>query len=643
VLLATAVLLLPAALAAQTNTGEISGLIRDTSGGVLAGATVVATHVASGVVVERTTAADGRFYLPGLRIGAWDITASLNGFATQIQRGVMLEVGRTLTLEFALSIGSLSENVIVESTAPLLQTTSAEISDVIGNQEVVQLPLNGRSFTALAQLSDSVVIPPGGTRGESLQQAGALPNVGGQRSGHNIYLLDGVKVTDELFNNLVVNPSIDSVEEFKIQKSMYPAEFGGKASALINVVTKAGGNQFHGSLFEFHRNDAFDSPNYFQPEDQPLPPLRQNQFGGAAGGPLRADRTFFFGSYEGQRMRRSLTRTFSVPTAAARAGDLSGFPAVCDPLTIPSTGQCAPFANNRIPQDRIDPIARAFLEELRMPTSAAPLQNLASSEEQNRDLDQVSVRLDHRLTDADQIFARFSTFDAEEIQPFGTSALQETLVPGFGRSLTTRTRNVAATHTHVFGATFLNELRFGWMNVSGGQASLNRGNDFASRVGLLGVTRDARDVGFPQVSTAGLYNTMGDPTSFVARDNRHFELYDNVTLDRGTHRVKMGAYFFHLQMRPEQPDNARGAFSYTGQFTGNPFGDFLLGFPTSAVSGIGRGDEDGRTNWLHVYAQDDWRVRDNLTINAGLRYEFNQHMYDVENRLSSVDLSVPGG
>jgi TonB dependent receptor-like, beta-barrel len=167
--------------------------------------------------------------------------------------------------------------------------------------------------------------------------------------------------------------------------------------------------------------------------------------------------------------------------------------------------------------------------------------------------------------------------------------------------------------------------------------------DFAGQVGLQGVTHDPRDVGFPQISTRSLYTAMGDPTSFVFRDNRHFELYDNVTADRGAHRLKFGASYFHLRLRPEQPDNARGAFTYTGQFTGNAFADFLLGFPTSATSGIGRGDEDGRTNWLHLYAQDDWRMRDNLTVNLGLRYEYNQHMYDVSNRLSSIDLSTPGG
>jgi len=639
-----AVLVASAPAGAQTNTGEIGGVVRDQSGGVLPGATVTAVHPASGTTAERVSDGEGRFFFPAMRIGVWEIKAELPGFAPQVQSGVNLAIGATLNLAFSLGLGGVAEQVTVAARAPLLQTATAEISDVIENREVVQIPLNGRNFLALAQLSDGVVLPPGGTRGEALQQAGPLPNVGGQRSGHNIYLLDGAKVTDELFNNLVINPSVDSIEEFKIQKSMYPAEFGGKASALINVATKAGANRFHGSLFEFLRDDAFDSHNYFAPKNKPVPPLQQNQFGGTFGGPLRTDRSFFFFSFEGLRMDRSLTNTFSVPTDALRAGNFAGLAPVCDPLTIdPATGGCTPFANNQIPSGRIDPIAAAFLQQIPRATSGGLSQNLTSVEQLTRDIDQFSLRLDHRLTDVDQLMARFSTFDAHEVQPFGTSALQETLVPGFGRTLGTKTRNLTVSHTRIFGTSRLNEFRFGWMTVEGGQASLNRGVDFAGGVGLQGVTRDVRDVGFPQISTRGLFNTMGDPTSFTFRDNQHFELYDNFSIDRGRHRIKFGAYYFHLQLRPVQPDNARGAFTYTGQFSGNAFADFLLGYPTSAASGIGRGDEEGRSNWLHLYAQDDWRVRDNLTVNVGLRYEYNQHMYDANNRLSSVDLSVPGG
>ncbi|MDA1094158.1 MAG: TonB-dependent receptor [Acidobacteria bacterium] len=636
--------LLVGGLSAQTNTGEISGVVADSSGGVLPGATVVARHPDTGFTSERVTDADGRFFLPALPTGDWEISAELPGFRRATLTGVSLELGRTVEVEFGLSLDTLSEEVTVEVVAPLLQTTTAEISDVIESREVEQIPLNGRQFLQLALLSDAVIIPPGGTRGEALQQAGPLPNVGGQRSGHNIYLLDGFKVTDELFNNLVINPSVDSIREFKIQKSQYAPEFGGKASALINVATKAGTNRFHGSLFNVVRDERFDAHNFFDDRSQPVPPLDQKQYGGALGGPLVENRTFFFLSYERQDTRRSLTKTFSVPDAAARRGDFSGWDPICNPSTInAATGACTPFPGNQIPESQLDPIAQAFLGNVPLPTGAGQFQNLTSVEAQDTDAHQFSLRVDHRVTARDQVFGRFSTFDADEQQPFGTSAQQEALVPGFGRTLDTTTRNLGISHTRTFSRQMLNEVRFGYLRVDGGQRSLNRGVDFASQVGLLGVSASPRDAGFPQVSTAGLFSTMGDPTTFVSRDNEHFELYNNVLLDRRAHHLKFGAYLFHLRFRPVNADTARGAFSYTGQWTGNALADFLLGFPTAARAGVGGGDENARTTWLHLYAQDDWRLRDNLTVNYGLRYEYNSHMKDVDNRLSSIDFSVPGG
>ena len=636
---------LPAA--AQSNTGELVGVVRDESGGVLPGAEVVATHLATGFAIHRVTGTDGRFFMGSLPIGDWEVAAELPGFRRVVQTGIVVEIGRALDLEFHLDLGQITEEVTVTASTPLLQRTTAEISDVIENREVEQIPLNGRQFLQLAQLSDAVVIPPGGTRGAALQQAGPLPNVGGQRAGHNIYLLDGVKVTDELFNNLVINPSVDSIQEFKIQKSMYPPEFGGKASALINVATKSGSNRNHGSAFTFVRDERFDAHNYFDPRGEPVPPLDQGQFGGTFGGPIARDRTFVFLSYEGQRTTRSLTRTFSVPSEAVRGGDFTGHDPLCDPLTRdPGTGACGSyFAGNRIPSERVDPLARAFLERVPLPNSGAgEVQNLTSVEPSQSDIDQFSVRIDQRIGTSDQAFMRFSTFDAYDLQPFGTSVQQETLIPGFGRTLSTRTRNLAASYTRTIGTSMLNETRFGWMRVNGGQEGLNRGVDFAAATGLLGVTRDARDVGFPQIDTGGLYSAMGDPTSFVFRRNEHFEVYNNFLIDRGAHRLKFGGYWFHLRFRPENPDTARGRFLYTGRFSGNAFADFLLGHPVQGRSGVGgRGDEDARTNWVHLYAQDDWRVGDDLTLNVGLRYEINQHLRDLDNRLSTIDVSVPGG
>ena len=643
-LIAAALILFPSTTAGQTNSGELSGVVLDASGGVLPGATVTATHPASGTVVARVTDAEGRFFLPALRVGVWDLMVALTGFAPQTRTGILLEIGAALTLDFRLDVEGLSESLTVAANASLLQTATAEISDVIENREVVQLPLNGRNFLALAQLSDAVVLPPGGTRGDALQQAGPLPNVGGQRSGHNIYLLDGAKVTDELFNNLAINPSVDSIQEFRIQKSMYPAEFGGKASALINVSTKAGGNTFSGSVFEFHRNDAFDAANYFHPANQPVPPLRQNQFGGSLGGPLARNRSFFFASYEGTRMRRSLTRAFSVPTAAVRSGNFAGFPAICDPLTIPAAGVCVPFAGNQIPAGRLDPIAVAFLQQVPLPTSGAAFQNLTSIEASTRELDQFSARIDHRLGDNDQLFGRFSTFDAEDLQPFGTSALQESIVPGFGRSLTTD-------HAKRHGQ---RKPRVRQFNAERGTRRLDDGRTAARRASIAATrSRAASACLASRAIRATPASRRCRPAASTAR----------WAIRRSSRRARTGtssctttsrsiaagidgssaAITTTCWLRPEQPDNARGAFTYTGQFTGNALADFLLGYPTSASVGIGRGDEDGRTNWLHAYVQDDWRARENLTLNLGLRYEFNQHMYDVNNRLSSIDLSTPGG
>jgi hypothetical protein len=627
---------------AQYNTAEVGGVVRDAQGGVLPGAAVEAVDASTGFRVERVTDEAGRFLLPVLPIGEYSLSVTLQGFKRFTQTGLALKVGQRIELPITLAIGQVTESITIAATAPLLQTANAEVADVINNRQVVALPLNGRQFLQLAQLTDGVAIPPGGTRGAAFEQAGALPAVYGQRSGHNIYLLDGVKVTDEFFNNLVVSPSIDGIAEFKIQKTMYPAEFGGKASALINVVSKSGSNAFHGSGLEFARSDRFDTHNYFDDPNQPIPPLKQHQFGANLGGPIRRDRTFFFFSYEGQRINRSLTQTFSVPSDLLRTGDFSGLAALCDPLTRVAGGACATFTGNKIPTDRLDPVALALLQKVPEPTSGGNVQNLLSVGTGQNPMDQFTVRVDHRVSASDTLYGRFTTYDVSDRQPFGTSSLNETLVPGFGRTVTTTSRNLALGHTHAFGTRWLNEVRFGFLRASGGQVSPNQGNPIAALTGLEGVTSNPLDVGYPQASFGGLFSTIGDPSTFVSRDDRSYELYDNVMLDRGAHRVKFGAYLFHLDFNPVNPNNARGAFAYTGQWTGNAFADFLLGYPSSAQVGIGRADEHGRSTWLHVYGQDDWRVASNLTVNYGLRYEVNGQMTDADNRLSAIDLSAPG-
>ncbi len=638
---------------AQFNKAQLAGIVQDMTGAVIPGVTVTATHRETGSRFVQLTDSKGDYLLVDLPVGEYTVTAELTGFKRVNQPGVVLEIGKTVRLDFKLEVGETSEEItVVELEAPLLQTATAEVSDVIENARIVNLPLNGRQFLDLALLSEGVIKPPAGTRGSALQQAGNVVNVDGQRSGHNIYLLDGVKVTDEYFNNLVVSPSVDAIQEFKIQKSQYPAEFGGKGSALVNVATKSGTNLLHGTLFEFLRNDIFDAKNFFDDPGQRIPPLRLNQYGGTLGGPLRRERTFFFANYEGQRIRKSVTQTFTVPTAAMRSGDFSGLPTIYNPLsTNPTTGQRLPFSSNRIPDAQIDPVARAFLAKVPLPNGSGTTQNLIAAEKETTDMDQLNLRLDHRWGEQDSAFGRFSFYNVETFQPFGTSSLTESLIPGFGRNVTTKTYNVALSYSHFFSTRVLNEIRLGYLDVSGGQTSQNQGNNFAERAGLLGINPDPRDAGFPQMSFAGVASTMGDPTTFVYRTDKSFDLYENVLINRGKHQVKFGGSWFHLKFRPSNPDTARGSFSFTNRWTssrsgaadGNAFADFLLGYPSSASVGIGRGEEDARTNWLHAYLQDDWQVFNNLTVNFGLRYEYNQHMREIDNRLSAVDLNVPGG
>lgn len=632
------------------NTGEIAGSVQDTLGGALPGATVVAELARTGQRISTTSNSSGQYLLTQLPIGVYSLTVSAQNFKQSVLSNVEVHVGESLRHDFTVQIGHANETVVVEANAGDVQPESAEIKDVIQNRQIVNLPLKSRQFLDLAMLSQGVVRPPGGTRGDAMQQAGTLVNVLGQRSGHNLYLIDGATVTDEHFNNMVVAPSIDAISEFNIQKTSYAPEFGGKSGAVINVVTKSGSNELHGSLFEFVRNDVFDAKNFFDSPTAPIPPFRQNQFGGSVGGPVIKNRTFFFSDYEGQRVRKSLTSTFSVPTDAMRIGDFSGLPQVYDPNNSSGNSR-QPFPGNRIPVQNLDPVSTALLASIPRANLTGIAQNLLASERQRANSNNFSARLDHQFSMSDTAYARFSLFDARQVDPFGSGVLQENLLPGFGRGLSTHTLNGVAGWTRVFSPEFLNEVRFAFLTVAGGQTSPNAGNQFAANAGLEGVTANPLDTGFPQVSFGGQFTTMGDPALFTFRNNRDFEFFDNVNLHWRAHNIKFGAYLMHYDLQPVNPNGARGNFSFTPRFTssapglgdGNAFADFLLGDPTTAQVGLGRAAMDANANWGHFYVQDNWQVARNLKLDVGLRYEYNQNMTDANNQMATIDPSVPGG
>ncbi|HEX6896834.1 MAG TPA: carboxypeptidase regulatory-like domain-containing protein, partial [Bryobacteraceae bacterium] len=619
-------LLMSMAAFAQMNTAEIGGIVKDATGLSIPSATVTALNVATQFRFSAVSNDTGQYQLLQLPAGQYALAAGAPGFKQVASGNIVLHAGERLRKDFELAVGERSEIVVVQEAPDLVQSQSAEIRDVIANQQVLDLPLKDREFLQLSLMSAGVVSPPGGTRGDSLQQTGALINILGQRTGHALFLIDGVSVTDEYFNNVVLSPPPEAIQEFNIAKTNYAAEFGGKSGGVVNVITQSGTNSVHGAIYEFLRNSIFDAKNFFSPANRPTPPFQENQFGGALGGPVRKERTFFFADYAGIRIRKSLTHLFSVPTAAQRSGIFNG--TTIDPAII-----------NR----PLDPAAVALLAKVPLPNLPGSANNLLAVNKQTNDHNQGSFRLDHQFSTHDSSYLRASAFRANEVDPFGSSVLNEALLPGFGRTLGTHSVNVALGETHVFSPRILNEFRFGWLDVSGGQGNPNAGNNFASQLGLQGVATNPSDRGFPQVSLSNSFTTLGDASGFVARTDRDWELYDNASLQRGSHTLQFGAYFFHLDFNPRFPNLARGLYTFNGAYTGSALGDFLLGYPSQAQVGIGAGSENARTSWAHLYVQDGWRVTSGLKLDVGLRYEFNQNLTARPNQTSDIDLAAPGG
>lgn len=617
----------------QMNVAEIGGMITDPSGDVISGAMVIATNTATGVLLTAISNSTGQYLLPNLVPGTYDVVSSATGFKLALQANVLLHAGQTMNLNFSMVLGERTETLVVEELPGLLQTESAQIRDVIETQQVNDLPVKDREFLELAMLGTGVVNPPGGTRGDALQQTGLLINILGQRTGHNLFMVDGVSVTDEYFNNVVLNPPPDAILEFNIDKTDYDAEFGGKSGGVINVITRSGTNIFHGTAYEYLRNSVFDARNFFAPPGQPTP-FQENQFGGTFGGPIRKNRTFFFLNYGGQRIRDSVAQLFSVPTAAERSGVF--------PTTVVNPLGGVSFPGNTIDVP-INPAAAAMLAKVPLPNLPGAANNLLAIDPRRIDNNEGDARLDHQFSSKDSGYARFSLFNASEFDPFGSSVLNEALLPGFGRNLTTNSRNASAGEVHIFSPSIQNEFRFGYLRVYGGQGDPNAGTPFAAQYGLEGTTPNPADTGYPQISLSNEFTTMGSATGFTTRTDTNFELFDNVSIQHGAHAIKFGGYFFHLDFNPSYPNDARGLYTFNGAYSGNPLADFLLGYPSQAQVGIGEGAENAHTNWAHFYVEDKWKATQRLTLDLGVRYEFNENLYAQANQTSNIDLLAPGG
>jgi hypothetical protein len=579
-------------LSAQVSTATISGTTKDSSGAMLPGTEVVVRNVDTGISRSVVTDASGRFRIPQLGLGSYEIRASLTGFKTEVRSGIVLTVGREAVLDLTLQVGDVAETVEVTGEAPLVETTSAAVAGLVSDQQIRELPLNGRSIEQLAVLQLGVTISRNATVGFFSGNVQRI-NIAGARTSSNSFLLDGTDVND-FWNNTPgsvagVSLGVDTIREFKVLVNNYSAEYGRAGGGVITSVTRSGTNQLHGSVFEFLRNSAMDARNFFDRDSRrPLersspPPFRRNQFGFTVGGPIRQDKAFFFGSYEGLRQRLASTSYNRVPTPETRL------------TAVPTIAPYLPFVPLPTPgADRFSDGTQDYVSAISNPTRE----------------DYFMVRIDHKFSDDDSLFGRYTFDDAKVGNPNTTET--------FSNPSLSRNQYFTFEETHVFTPTWLNVFRLG-VNRSRGQSECERLVDFPATLDLIpgrpfgysgGMTLSAGVAGLP-----GLLNCRTAPHS------NWYNLYEasnDMTFIRSAHSLKAGMIVKNIRAN-KQSDN-----SLTGTYEFATLANFLAGRPLLFESETLSVDSfrSWRQTLYGFYLQDEWKARPKLTLNLGLRYEF---------------------
>jgi hypothetical protein len=616
---------------AQTTTGAFLGFVTDAQGAVLGGAKVTAINEATGLTRTVTTNSSGEYVIALLPVGRYTLKFEAEKFKQRAVKGVALELNQKAKLDASLEIGEITEVVTSDdgTGAPLARTETAEAGEVIENKRIVELPLNGRLYLQLAQLTPGVAENARGGFGQQLAGvSGPRITVMGARESDNHFTLDGVGFTDPFYNTASGPLSVDAIQEFNVRSNLYSAESGRLGGAQINIAIKSGTNELHGSAYGFLRNDEFDARNFF---DVAKPEFRQSQFGGTIGGPVIKDKLFYFGNYEGLRLAKSLTRAFTVPTPSLRIGQFT------TAIRDPQTG--LPFAGNAIPDSRISPVAKGLLQFIPLPNQPGAVNNLVASPQEINDGDQFTIKTNYRRNANDEGFARYTFYDVDAYQPYGFVAFASSPIslPGFGLFLQQRSQNVAIGETHIFNPTLIGEFKFGFNRTAGGQAQQNSNVDFASQFNIAGASRDPIDRGVPRITLAP-FNAFGDVATPISRRDNDYQFNYNISWFLGNHNLNLGGAYKRVQFNPFIPSNKRGQFTFDGRYTGNVFADFLLGLPGSAQGGAGNTAVYLRGNEYYAYAQDDWKVSRRLTINLGLRYEYVSPLSEKFNRWATLDI-----
>jgi hypothetical protein len=627
--LAIAVVLLIGAAHAQTVAGVVRGVVADPSGAHVPGTAISLTSRETGAQRSATGDAQGEFAITAVAPGDYLLEAQHQGFV-RYARELVVQVDQELHLRLELSLDAAGPATVdVPAIAPLLRPESPAMGGVVDQRQVLGIPLDGRDSYQLSLLLPGVAPAAEGSAG-SVRGAFSI-SVNGAREDANNFLLDGVYNGDPKLNGVAVTPPVDAIREFEVAASTYDTSFGRNAGGQINVVTRSGGNRFHGTAYEFLSDAALDGNNFFAPADQPAPLYRRNQFGATLGGPLVEDRTFFFVDYQGTQTAAGQTLVSNVPTLAERTGDFSqtGLIAV-----DPAGGQ--PLPGNQVPQYYLNPIGVALAALYPLPNRNVPGANFVSSPSLTDAQNQFDLRLDRSFRPSDNLFARYSFVDDNLFDPFAGSS-GDASVPGYGIQVPSRAQNAALGETHIFTPALIDELRLAFNRVSNGDYQQNQGASVNRNLGLPELSTNPRDWGLTLTSVNGFSPIGDDPTTPERGTTNTWQIADNATWVRGPHLVKFGVDLRLLQQNAYRDIESRGFFDFTGLLLGNPLEELLLGAPTETGGATENNPEHLRTHSYDFFANDAWRLRADLVLTLGFRYEYNSPAVDAANRANVYD------
>ena len=613
---------------AQDPGGAIEGLVVDKSESLVPNAHVVAKNLDTGFSKETSTAANGLFRVPLLPIGRYSITVEAPSFAPFVQSPITVDVSQTVRVRLQLELASFKSSVTVTADAPLVDTSTNTLGAVVTGREIVDLPLNGRNFTQLGLLQAGAAALTDGLiqAGGPLRQ-GETYAVNGARPEQNMYILDGAQNVNRMDGGYALKIPVDAIAEFRILTQTAPAEYGGTAGATTTVVTRSGANELHGSLYEFIRNDQLDTRNLLSTQ---VEPLKQNQFGGTVGGPVRRNRLFIFGYYEGFRNRQGVTTSATVPSAQERAGNFSG---IGGPLINFAAGGTV-FANNQIPSPAINPVAQNVLN-LYPQANAGPNLYRAIVVGAN-DYDQAGARLDFNASATDQLFARFSWSGGYDVNPV---SVRGTPVPGFPTRDDLKTDSAELSSTHTFSPSLLNSLRFSFLRYLF-DFDLRLNQTPPSALGFTLPPAAAAGQGLPFFNVLGYSPVGGAITGPRDSAQNTYQLQEGLSWIHGSHSARFGAEFLRTQLNMYQGIAPDSFFIFASTFpTNDAIANLLLGAPVTFYQGLGNFNRGLRDWSLGFYAQDEWRIRPGLTFNYGLRYERINPITEIDNRLNAF---VPG-